>query len=55
VQEQSAVQEFMEREARWAREREEAAKPKVLTREEWMLVPPSSGVLASGETSGLKD
>lgn len=46
--ERSAVQEFMEREERWAKEREEAKKPKKMEREEWMLVPPKSGPLASG-------
>jgi len=46
-EERSAVQEFLEREQRWAREREEAAKPKVPKREEWMLVPPTSGILSS--------
>jgi len=50
----SAIQEFKEREARWAREREEAANSsgkggKVMKREEWMLVPPKSGILAHGE------
>ena len=59
--EKSAVQEFMEREERKAKEREvcvgdilskltsaqDAAKPKKMQREEWMLVPPTSGVLAS--------
>jgi hypothetical protein len=48
MQERSAVQEFMEREARWAKEREAAKKPKKLEREEWMLVPPTSGVLSTG-------
>jgi hypothetical protein len=47
---QSAAQEFLEREERWAKEREEAKKPKKLEREEWMLVPPTSGVLASGKS-----
>ncbi|CAD6564107.1 MAG: hypothetical protein TREMPRED_003198 [Tremellales sp. Tagirdzhanova-0007] len=46
-EEGSAVKEFMEREARWAKEREEASRPKKLERQEWMLVPPTSGVLAS--------
>ncbi|KAK4685461.1 hypothetical protein P7C73_g4693, partial [Tremellales sp. Uapishka_1] len=44
---QSAVQDFLEREARWAKEREEASKPKVMKREEWMLVPPEAGDLAA--------
>lgn len=48
--EKSAVQEFLEREERWARERDEQNKPKVLQREEWMLVPPSGGILASGKS-----
>lgn len=43
------MQEWMEREERWAKEREEKSKPKVATREEWMLVPPTSGVLSSGK------
>ncbi|RSH95455.1 hypothetical protein EHS25_000547 [Saitozyma podzolica] len=47
AQEKTAVQEWMEREERWAKEREEKNKPKVATREEWMLVPPTSGVLSS--------
>ncbi|ORX38963.1 hypothetical protein BD324DRAFT_618007 [Kockovaella imperatae] len=45
--EKSAVQEFMEREERRAKEREEAAKPQKLERQEWMLLPPSSGVLSA--------
>ncbi|KAL7414220.1 hypothetical protein BDY24DRAFT_386244 [Mrakia frigida] len=43
----SAVRDFEEREARWAKEREEAAKPKVLKREEWMLKPPEAGDILS--------
>lgn len=50
----SVAQEFREREARWAKEREEANDPsknkgKKMEREEWMLVPPSSGILSNGE------
>ncbi|KAG6865827.1 hypothetical protein C0991_011446 [Blastosporella zonata] len=41
----NAVQEFMEREERRRKEAEEAAKPKALKRDEWMLVPPSSSDL----------
>jgi hypothetical protein len=47
---QSAADAFREREARWAREREEgknassSSKPQ---RAEWMLVPPSAGIAAS--------
>lgn len=36
------VREFLEREARIAKEREEAAKPKEMKRDEWMLVPPEN-------------
>ncbi|KAG6894563.1 hypothetical protein C0993_011223 [Termitomyces sp. T159_Od127] len=43
--ETDAVQEFMEREERRRKVAEEAGKPKVLKREEWMLVPPSSSDL----------
>lgn len=44
----SAVRDFEERERRWAKEREEAAKPKELKREEWMLKPPeASDILSS--------
>jgi hypothetical protein len=45
----SAAEEFREREERRAKLIEEQSKPKVLQREEWMLVPPSSGVLSNGE------
>ncbi|KAG5652834.1 hypothetical protein H0H81_003458 [Sphagnurus paluster] len=43
--EKDAVQEFMEREERRRKDAEEAAKPKALKRDEWMLVPPSSSDL----------
>lgn len=46
--EKSAVEEFLEREKRRAENIEEKAKPKVLKREEWMLVPPEAGVLSHG-------
>ncbi|TDL22310.1 hypothetical protein BD410DRAFT_898265 [Rickenella mellea] len=36
------VREFMEKEEKRRKEVEEAAKPKALKRDEWMLVPPSS-------------
>jgi hypothetical protein len=48
VPEKSAVEEFLEREKRRAERIEEESKPKVLKREEWMLVPPEAGILASG-------
>jgi hypothetical protein len=54
AQEKTAVQEWMEREERWAKEREEKNKPKVATREEWMLVPPTSGVLSNGEHDTIR-
>ncbi|CAK5275811.1 unnamed protein product [Mycena citricolor] len=44
-QELDPVAEFMEREERRRKEREDALKPKVPQREEWMLVPPSSSAL----------
>lgn len=47
----SAAEEFREREERRARLIEEENKPKTLQREEWMLVPPSSGVLSNGKSS----
>ncbi|KAG6806344.1 hypothetical protein H0H87_002802, partial [Tephrocybe sp. NHM501043] len=40
-----AMQEFMEREERRRKQAEEAAKPKAIKRDEWMLVPPSSSDL----------
>ncbi|OCF30574.1 hypothetical protein I316_07775 [Kwoniella heveanensis BCC8398] len=43
----SAVREFLEREERMRKAAEEKIKPKVQQREEWMLVPPSGGVLAN--------
>jgi hypothetical protein len=48
----SAVRDFQEREERWRKEREEAKKPKVLKREEWMLKPPEAGDILSSQ-SGL--
>lgn len=33
--------------------RQEAAKPKELKREEWMLVPPEAGDLAAGKSVTL--
>ncbi|KIR58544.1 hypothetical protein I314_05792 [Cryptococcus bacillisporus CA1873] len=44
---QAAVREFLEREERRRKQAEEKDKPKALQREEWMLVPPSSGVLSN--------
>jgi hypothetical protein len=46
--EKSAVEEFVEREKRRAEQLEEKERPKVLKREEWMLVPPEAGILSSG-------
>jgi hypothetical protein len=46
----SAVRDFQEREERWRKEREEAKKPKVLKREEWMLKPPEAGDILSSES-----
>ncbi|KAF5376871.1 hypothetical protein D9615_007260 [Tricholomella constricta] len=43
--ETDAVKEFMDREERRRKIAEEAAKPKALKRDEWMLVPPSSSDL----------
>ncbi|WVQ75363.1 hypothetical protein IAR50_004982 [Cryptococcus sp. DSM 104548] len=43
----AGVREFMEREERMRKDAEERAKPKVMKREEWMLVPPSSGSLSN--------
>lgn len=40
-----AIQRFMEAEERRAKQAEDAKKPKVPTREEWMLVPPSASDL----------
>jgi len=44
-QEKSAVDEFLEKEKRRQKALEDAAKPKPLKREEWMLVPPSKSDL----------
>ncbi|KAF9649083.1 hypothetical protein BDM02DRAFT_3114437 [Thelephora ganbajun] len=44
-QEKSAVEEFLEREKRRQQAMEDAAKPKALKRDEWMLVPPSKSDL----------
>ncbi|WVO18264.1 hypothetical protein L204_105975 [Cryptococcus depauperatus] len=41
------VKEFMELEERRRKDIEEKGKPKVTKREEWMLVPPTSGPLSS--------
>ncbi|CED83728.1 Uncharacterized conserved protein [Phaffia rhodozyma] len=38
----SALRDFEERQRRWAEQREEAAKPKEMKREEWMLKPPEA-------------
>ncbi|ODO01695.1 hypothetical protein I350_06521 [Cryptococcus amylolentus CBS 6273] len=43
----AGVREFLEREERMRKDAEERAKPKVMKREEWMLVPPSSGSLSN--------
>lgn len=43
------MEEFLEREKRRAEQLEEKEKPKVLKREEWMLVPPEAGVMSSSE------
>jgi hypothetical protein len=40
----------LEREKRRAEQIEEKERPKALKREEWMLVPPEAGILASGTT-----
>ncbi|CAL1696827.1 unnamed protein product [Somion occarium] len=45
LEEKDGVQEFLEKEERRRKQIEEAAKPKALKREEWMLVPPSSSDL----------
>lgn len=47
---QAAVREFLEREERRRKQAEEKDKPKALQREEWMLVPPTSGVLSNGKS-----
>lgn len=48
VKEKSAAEEFREREARLAARRsEEASKPSVQKRDDWMLAPPPTGALAS--------
>ncbi|KAG5643047.1 hypothetical protein DXG03_001625 [Asterophora parasitica] len=53
--ETDAVREFMEREERRRKIAEEAAKPKVLQRDEWMLVPPtSSDLLGNLDPTKLK-
>jgi len=44
-QQTDAVKEFIEREEKRRKLAEEAAKPKSLKRDEWMLVPPSSSSL----------
>ncbi|ODN91407.1 hypothetical protein L198_05921 [Cryptococcus wingfieldii CBS 7118] len=43
----AGVREFLEREERMRKDAAERAKPKVMKREEWMLVPPSSGSLSN--------
>lgn len=49
-----AIQRFMEAEERRAKLAEDAKKPKVATRDEWMLVPPSaSDLLANLDPSKL--
>lgn len=45
LEEKDGVTEFLEKEERRRKQVEEAAKPKALKREEWMLVPPSSSDL----------
>ena len=47
--ENSAVQEFIEREECRRKNVEEASRPKKLEREEWMIVPPKSGDLLGCE------
>ncbi|OCH94179.1 hypothetical protein OBBRIDRAFT_789527 [Obba rivulosa] len=47
LEEKNGVQEFLEKEERRRKQIEEAAKPKALQREEWMLKPPSSHDLLS--------
>ncbi|KAH9487320.1 GPALPP motifs-containing protein 1 [Psilocybe cubensis] len=50
-----AVQEFLEREEKRRKAAEEAAKPKAVKRDEWMLVPPTSqGLLGNLDTTKLK-
>lgn len=44
---EDAVAEFMQKEAQRRQAVEEAARPKTLQRQEWMLVPPSSSDLLS--------
>lgn len=41
------MEEFLEREKRRAEQLEEKEKPKVMKREEWMLVPPEAGVMST--------
>lgn len=43
------VKEFLEREERRNKLREEAERPKVMQREEWMLVPPEASDLLSSK------
>ncbi|KAL0949026.1 hypothetical protein HGRIS_009121 [Hohenbuehelia grisea] len=45
IEEPDAVTQFMQKEENRRRQAEEAAKPKALKRDEWMLVPPSSSDL----------
>ncbi|EPQ61252.1 hypothetical protein GLOTRDRAFT_135771 [Gloeophyllum trabeum ATCC 11539] len=53
--EEDGVREFLEREERRRKAAEDAAKPKALQREEWMLVPPSSqGLLGSLDPAKLR-
>ncbi|OBZ79492.1 GPALPP motifs-containing protein 1 [Grifola frondosa] len=47
LEERDGVQEFLEKEEMRRKRVEEAAKPKPLKREEWMLVPPTSSDLLS--------
>ncbi|KAF8879960.1 hypothetical protein BD779DRAFT_1550529 [Infundibulicybe gibba] len=48
--ETSAVQRFIETEEKRRKEVEEAAKPKTLKRDEWMLVPPSTSDILGSTT-----
>jgi len=55
LEEKDGVDEVLEREERMKKAAEEAAKPKALKREEWMLVPPSSSdMLGSLDPTKLK-
>ncbi|EIM92060.1 uncharacterized protein STEHIDRAFT_117150 [Stereum hirsutum FP-91666 SS1] len=47
LEEEDGVREFLEKEEQRRKAIEEAAKPKALKREEWMLVPPSASDLLS--------